>query len=73
MPRLPANRSGVRYVTERGDAVCELPIVALLRAFDRECGIEDHGMTYLETKNGVVQCRVGSFVSSNIRAQGGKR
>lgn len=47
-------------------------ITEQLRQFDLECGIEDHGMTYLETKNGVVQCRVGSFVSRNIRAQGSR-
>ena len=37
--------------------------VAELRAFDLECGIEDHGMVEHKTKDGVkYQYRVGSYV-----------
>lgn len=37
-------------------------IAEQLRAFDLECGIQDHGMVEHKTKNGVLRYRVGSYV-----------
>ena len=40
----------------------EKTLLAQLRQFDLECGIEDHGMVEHTTKDGVLRYRVGSYV-----------
>ena len=42
----------------------EKTLLAQLRQFDLECGIEDHGMVEHTTKEGVrYQYRVGSYIA----------